>query len=118
MSDTIIENIQENPLAQEDHTQSPQSGTSVEISSSTESDYQNVGNAADGSPEKKEHTRSKMAILFVLGFFAILFLCFVYAIKVGASLSELKDTLVGVVGALSGILGFIVGYYYKSSQEQ
>ena len=74
----------------------------------------------NGTPEKekREHTRSQMAILFVLGFFAILFLCFVYAIMIEASLSDLKDTLVGVIGALSGILGFIVGYYYKSSQEQ
>lgn len=79
---------------------------------------EDIGNAADGNPEKKEHTRSKMAILFVLGFFAILFLCFVYAIMAGAKLSDLKDMLVGVIGALSGILGFIVGYYYKTSQEQ
>lgn len=83
-----------------------------------DAELQNVGNAADGSPERKEHTRSTMAILFVLGFFAILFLCFVYAIMVGATLGDLKETLVGVIGALSGILGFIVGYYYKSSQEQ
>jgi len=71
-----------------------------------------------GVPEKKEHTRSKMAILFVLGFFAILLLCFVYAIKVNATLSELKDALIGVIGALSGTLGFIVGYYYKATSEQ
>lgn len=76
-----------------------------------------VGYNTDEKPEKKEYTRSKMAILFVLGFFAILFLCFVYAIKVNASLSELKDTLIGVIGALSGTLGFIVGYYYKSTEQ-
>lgn len=77
-----------------------------------------VSEAASGSPERKENTRSMMAILFVLGFFSILFLCFVYAIKVNATLGDLKDTLVGVIGALSGILGFIVGYYYKSQSEQ
>lgn len=59
-----------------------------------------------------------MALLFVLGFFAILFLCFVYAIKVNASITELKDILVAIIGALSGTLGFIVGFYYKSMKEQ
>lgn len=66
----------------------------------------------------REHTRSKMAILYVLGFFGIIFMCFAYAINVNASLVELKDTLVAVIGALSGTLGFIVGYYYKSTQEK
>lgn len=119
MSNTIINNPQEtpvtpDPIAPETNSQDSEVAPELPLGS----DHQNVSNAADGSPEKKEHTRSTMAILFVLGFFAILFLCFVYAIMVGSSLSELKDTLVGVVGALSGILGFIVGYYYKSSQEQ
>lgn len=71
----------------------------------------------DGEPGR-EHTRSKMAILFVLGFFALLFLCIAYADRVNASLSDLKDILVAIIGALSGTLGFIVGYYYKSVQEK
>lgn len=83
-------------------------------------DQQNTNDVAtrkDGS-EKREHTRSTMAILFVLGFFAILFLCFVYAIVVDATLGELKDALIGIAGALSGTLGFIVGFYYKSVLKQ
>ena len=72
----------------------------------------------DEKPEHREHTRSKMALLFVLGFFSILFLCIAYAIKVRASLNELKDILVAIIGALSGTLGFIVGFYYKSIKEQ
>lgn len=72
----------------------------------------------DEKSEPREHTRSKMALLFVLGFFAILFLCFAYAIKVNASITELKDILVAIIGALSGTLGFIVGFYYKSIKEQ
>lgn len=72
----------------------------------------------DEKPEHREHTRSKMALLFVLGFFSILFLCIAYAVKVKASLTELKDILVAIIGALSGTLGFIVGFYYKSIKEQ
>lgn len=77
-----------------------------------------VGGDTDDYTKRKEHTRSAMALLFALGFFALLFLCFVYGINTNASLSELKETLVAIIGSLSGILGFIVGYYYKSSQEQ
>ena len=54
----------------------------------------------------------------LLGFFSILFLCIAYAIKVKASLNDLKDILVAIIGALSGTLGFIVGFYYKSIKEQ
>ena len=69
--------------------------------SSSTNDDPNIGED-DEKSEPREHTRSKMALLFVLGFFAILFLCFVYAI----------------IGELSGTLGFIVGFYYKSMKEQ
>lgn len=100
------------PLRQTPPADMSESGN-IDLNSSDQ-----VGYNTDEKPEKKEYTRSKMAILFVLGFFAILFLCFVYAIKVNAPLSELKDTLIGVIGALSGTLGFIVGYYYKSTLEQ
>ena len=89
-----------------------------DIKNQSQTTSDDVGSNTDGKPERKEHTRSMMAILFVLGFFAILFLCFVYAIKVGAPLNDLKDTLIGVIGALSGTLGFIVGYYYKATLEQ
>ena len=85
--------------------------------SSSTNDEPNIGED-DEKSEPREHTRSKMALLFVLGFFSILFLCFVYAIKVNASISELKDILVAIIGALSGTLGFIVGFYYKSMKEQ
>lgn len=85
----------------------------------TEVGYSATGNSPrdEGEPNK-EHTRSKMAILFVLGFFSILFLCVAFAVRVNATLSELKDILVAIIGALSGTLGFIVGYYYKSTQEK
>ena len=117
MNETNVNNIAEAPTTLEEQKENTQPEAYVTPKSSGQS-HPDVSNAADGTGEKKEHTRSRMAILFVLGFFAILFLCFVYAIMVGATLGDLKDTLVGVIGALSGILGFIVGYYYKTSQEQ
>ncbi len=92
--------------------------SSIEPTEQNPMNNEDVSSAQDGTPEKRENTRSTMAILFVLGFFSILFLCFVYAIMVNASLGELKDALIGIAGALSGTLGFIVGYYYKSAIEQ
>lgn len=99
------------------NTRKEQVDTGEEASKNSNED---VSSAKNGAPEKErqEHTRSQMALLFVLGFFAVLFLCFIYAFLIGSNLSELKDALSSVIGALSGILGFIVGYYYKTSQEQ
>lgn len=85
--------------------------------SSKESEETGAG-LLDQKGPAQEHTRSKMAMLFVLGFFGIIFMCFAYAIKVEATLADLKDTLVAIIGALSGTLGFIVGYYYKSTLEK
>lgn len=70
------------------------------------------------SSEKKEHTRSKLALLFILGFFAVVFLSFVYASIVKSPISELKEFLVSIIGAFSGLIGFIIGYYYKESQSR
>lgn len=122
MTDNIDSKNIEEPMAESNleealKTKDPVNPDGAEKKLETGKD-DNVSEAASGSPERKENTRSMMAILFVLGFFSILFLCFVYAIKVNATLGDLKDTLVGVIGALSGILGFIVGYYYKSQSEQ
>lgn len=80
-------------------------------------EHETIGGRNKEERRGKEHTRKTMALLFVLGFFALLFLCFAYAIKTDATLAELKDALVAIIGALSGIFGFIVGYYYKTSQE-
>lgn len=91
---------------------------SVEISDEPDKHTGGDVSEEDEKPEHREHTRSKMALLFVLGFFSILFLCIAYAVKVKASLNELKDILVAIIGALSGTLGFIVGFYYKSIKEQ
>lgn len=110
-----MENEITNTPAEGQNTQPPQPTTIV--GNADQQNTNNVGSGNDGS-EKRENTRSTMAILFVLGFFAILFLCFIYAMVEDATLGELKDALIGIAGALSGTLGFIVGFYYKSVLEQ
>lgn len=85
---------------------------------SIEEEEMNVSGDEQDNSKPREQTRSKVALLFVLGFFAILFLCFAYGVKMNAPLSELKDVLIGIIGALSGTLGFIIGFYYKSLKEQ
>lgn len=114
-----MDNENKNIPGGEQQTQSqPYGQNKVAHKLNTEQENTNeVGSGKDGS-EKREDTRSTMAILFVLGFFAILFLCFIYAIVVNATLGELKDALIGIAGALSGTLGFIVGFYYKSVLEK
>jgi hypothetical protein len=109
-SEPLSENLDRNT-----NNQTPEKQES-DVSVLVRSSKRETDNSDDWIP-KKEDTRSKLALLFVLGFFSIIFLCFAYAIKVGASLNSLKDMLVGVIGALSGIFGFIVGYYYKSSEQ-
>ncbi len=106
MSDN--QNELETPLKEDDST----------LSTSTVKEETNVSGDEQESSKPREQTRSKVALLFVLGFFAILFLCFAYGVKTNASLSELKDVLIGIIGALSGTLGFIIGFYYKSIKEQ
>ena len=83
-----------------------------------EEEEMNVSGDEQDNSKPREQTRSKVALLFVLGFFAILFLWFAYGVKMNAPLSELKDVLIGIIGALSGTLGFIIGFYYKSLKEQ
>jgi hypothetical protein len=64
--------------------------------------------------EIKEHTRGKMASLFVLGFFTVVILCFVYAAWKQEPLVEVKEMITAVIGALSGLIGFVIGYYFKT----
>lgn len=74
--------------------------------------------AEDQSIVKREHTRSRLALLFIMGFFAVVFLSFMYATVVKSSISELKEFLTSIIGAFSGLLGFIIGYYYKEAQKK
>ena len=62
---------------------------------------------------KKEETRGKMASVFISGFFMIIIISFVYAGWQKASLGEVTDSITAIIGALSGLVGFVIGYYFK-----
>lgn len=68
--------------------------------------------------EKREDTRSKIALYYVVGFLflmlAALFLFWIRALPV----NDLRDLLLALSGILSGPLGFIIGYYFKSHSEK
>lgn len=68
-----------------------------------------------GDPQ--EPTRGKMASVFISGFFMIIVICFIYAAWIQASLSEVQDMVIAIIGALSGLVGFVIGYYFKTTSK-
>lgn len=71
----------------------------------------------DNSGDPQEPTRGKMASVFISGFFMIIMICFIYAAWQHASLSEVKDMVIAIIGALSGLVGFVIGYYFKTTAK-
>lgn len=65
----------------------------------------------------KENTRRIIASLYVWAFFIIIFITLIIGVLFRYSVDDYKDILVTVSGILSGPLGFIVGYYFKSKNE-
>ena len=67
---------------------------------------------------KREDARYKIALYYVCGFILIFFYAMTIAFITKMEPSELTDLLVSISGILSGPLGFIIGYYFKSSGEE
>ena len=110
-------NIQEgqSPITHEEIPVEVQSEDNVEDSIEDDHDFtqSSAGAHSDGDP--KEHTRGKMASIFISGFFLVIILCFVYAAWKQAAIDEVKDLVIAVIGALSGLIGFVIGYYFKTN---
>lgn len=73
---------------------------------------------AEGRANKREGTRSQIALYYVLGFLFIICMCFVVSGFEKLNINDTRDLLVSVSGILSGPLGFIIGYYFKSSSDK
>ena len=67
---------------------------------------------------KIEGTRSQIAQLYVSGFLVAIGIALLIGYKKNFDLTGYKDLLLAISGVLSGPLGFIIGYYFKSSQDE
>ncbi len=73
---------------------------------------------AEGRANRREGTRSQIALYYVVGFLLLilgaLFLFWVRNLQV----NDLRDLLLALSGILSGPLGFIIGYYFKTNTDK
>lgn len=76
------------------------------------------GGQTEQMASRRENTRSRIALIYVIAYLAII----AGAIIIGAirdfTISEHKDILLAISGILSGPLGFIIGYYFKASSGE
>ena len=72
----------------------------------------------DSSDAKRENTRSKIATIYIYAFFSTILLMFVIGLIKCFSVKDYIDFLIAVSGVLSGPLGFIIGYYFKSNDNK
>ena len=81
-----------------------------------------VGEAINSSVEKRadkrEDTRSTIALVYVIGYLIVVAGVLIIGVSTKLELSGYKDLLLAVSGILSGPLGFIIGYYFKSNKEE
>jgi len=67
---------------------------------------------------KREDTRGTLALVFLIGFFVILILgMLIGAVNEGDKVTSVTELLLTVSGILSGPLGFVVGYYFRSQEQ-
>ncbi len=77
-----------------------------------------VGGSSDSRANKREGTRSVIALIYVIGYLIIVISVIVTGIFKNFELTGYKDLLLAVSGILSGPLGFIIGYYFKASKDE
>lgn len=76
-----------------------------------------ISSSEEGRANKREDIRSKIALFYVLGFLIIVVLVLLISAYKDFDLPAFKDLLLAVSAVLSGPLGFIIGYYFKSHKD-
>lgn len=65
----------------------------------------------------REGIRSQIAKWYIIGFFAFLLLGVGYCAWLHLGISEVKEVILAISAVLSGPLGFIIGFYFKSADR-
>lgn len=81
-------------------------------------DIGDVSGFAESRANKREGTRSWIALIYVIGYLLVVMAVLIIGVTTHFELSGYKDLLLAVSGILSGPLGFIIGYYFKSNKEE
>ena len=89
-----------------------------ELDPPSEKGNENIKQGFENNKESIDRTRSVIAFRFIIGFFGVVFLVFVTGWSKIFDESTFKDMLLTIVGTLSSSLGFIIGYYFKSSEDK
>jgi len=79
--------------------------------------YSTVKTDQNESSKNKDTTRKFIAYFYVAAFFVVIAFVFIIGLIKSFNSDQYKDLLVAVSGILSGPLGFIVGYYFKTSDS-
>ncbi len=68
--------------------------------------------------EKREGARSIFAIILLVGFLLMLLIAMILGfLTEGDNVANIKDLILTISGVLSAPMGFVVGYYFKKSEE-
>ncbi|TAL19298.1 hypothetical protein EPN90_03980 [Patescibacteria group bacterium] len=77
-----------------------------------------VGLSVIRRAEKREGTRSSIALFYVIGYLVIIAGVLIMSAIKNFTISDNKDMLLAISGILSGPLGFIIGYYFKAANKE
>ena len=68
--------------------------------------------------ERREFSASVIALIVVTGFFALLFVPLVYLFIAQPPVSDIVDLIKTISAVLSGIVGSVMGYYFRGVREE
>lgn len=81
------------------------------------SDSKEVTGGFSDQKKTPDDTRHELAKYYVIGFLLIIILVLILSFVKGFNTQSVKDLLLTTSGILSGPLGFIIGYYFKSKEK-